>query len=85
MAERVDTVVVGAGQAGLSTSWHLTRRGVEHLVLERGRVGRSWRDERWDSFVLNTPNWAQQLPGFAYGGSQPDAFAPLAEVIAYLE
>ena len=54
-------------------------------MLERGRVGQEWRQARWDSFVLNTPNWAQQLPGFAYGGSQPDAFAPLAEVIAYLE
>ena len=85
MAERVDTIVVGGGQAGLSTSWHPTRRGVEHAVLERGRVGQEWRQARWDSFVLNTPNWAQQLPGFAYAGPEPDAFAPLAEVIAYLE
>jgi putative flavoprotein involved in K+ transport len=54
-------------------------------VLERGRVGQEWRQARWDSFVLNTPNWAHQLPGFAYDGPQPDAFAPLAEVIAYLE
>ena len=85
MSERVETVVVGAGQAGLSTSWHLTRRGIEHVVLERGRVGQEWRQARWDSFVLNTPNWAQQLPGFVYAGPAPDAFAPLAEVIAYLE
>ena len=85
MGERVETVVVGAGQAGLSTSWHLTRRGIEHVVLERGRVGQEWRQARWDSFVLNTPNWAQQLPGFAYDGPAPDAFAPLAEVIGYLE
>ena len=84
-AERIDTVVVGGGQAGLAVSWHLTRRGVEHVVLERGRVGQSWRTERWDSFVLNTPNWAQQLPGFAYAGGEPDSFAPLAEVIAYVE
>ena len=85
MTERVDTVVVGAGQAGLAASWHLTRRGVDHVVLERGRVGRSWREERWDGFVLNTPNWAQQLPGFAYAGDDPDGFAPRAEVIDYLE
>ncbi len=84
-AERIDTVVVGGGQAGLAASWHLTRRGVEHVVLERGRVGQNWRTERWDSFVLNTPNWAQQLPGFAYAGDEPDEFAPLAEVIAYVE
>jgi putative flavoprotein involved in K+ transport len=85
LGERVDTVVVGAGQAGLSASWHLTRRGVEHAVLERGRVGQEWRQARWDSFVLNTPNWGQQLPGFAYDGPEPDGFAPLTEVIAYLE
>jgi putative flavoprotein involved in K+ transport len=85
LGESVDTVVVGAGQAGLSASWHLTQRGVEHVVLERGRVGQEWRQARWDSFVLNTPNWAQQLPGFAYAGPAPDAFAPLAEVIGYLE
>lgn len=54
-------------------------------MLERGRVGQEWRQARWDSFVLNTPNWAQQLPGFAYDGPEPDAFAPLAEVIGYLE
>lgn len=78
-------MVVGGGQAGLSTSWHLTGRGVEHVVLERGRVGQTWRAERWDSFVLNTPNWAQQLPGFAYDGPAPDAFAPLEEVVGYLE
>jgi putative flavoprotein involved in K+ transport len=81
----IDTAIVGAGQAGLAASRHLTDRGVEHVLLERGRVGHTWRTERWDSFVLNTPNWAQQLPGFAYDGPAPDAFAPLAEVIGYLE
>ena len=55
------------------------------MVLERGRVGETWRAERWDGFVLNTPNWAQQLPGYHYGGADPDAFAPLAEAISYLE
>lgn len=85
MAERVETIVIGAGQAGLSASYHLTRRGREHIVLERGRVGETWRTERWDGFFLNTPNWGQQLPGFHYRGPDPDAFAPLAEVIAYLE
>ena len=78
-------MVVGAGQAGLAASRHLTERGVEHVVLERGRVGQTWRAQRWDSFVLNTPNWAQQLPGFVYDGPDPDAFAPTEEVIGYLE
>ncbi|MBA2424062.1 MAG: NAD(P)-binding domain-containing protein [Actinobacteria bacterium] len=85
MSERVGTVVIGAGQAGLATSYHLTQRGHEHVVFERGRVGETWRSQRWDNFVLNTPNWAQQLPGFEYRGPEPDGFAPLAEVIAYLE
>ena len=53
---RIDTVVIGAGQAGLSASYHLTQRGREHVVLERGDVGETWRSQRWDNFVLNTPN-----------------------------
>lgn len=85
VAERIETVVVGAGQAGLATSYHLTRHGREHIVLERGLVGETWRSKRWDGFVLNTPNWAQRLPGFHYSGPDPDAFARLAEVIGYLE
>ena len=83
--ESVDTVVIGAGQAGLSASYHLTQRGIEHVVLERGRVGETWRSERWDGFVLNTPNWTLDLPGFPYAGPEPDAFAPRAEVIRYFE
>ena len=83
--ERVETVVIGAGQAGLSTSYFLTKGGHDHVVLERGRVAETWHTQRWDGFYLNTPNWAQQLPGHAYRGSEPDGFAPLVEVIEYLE
>src|SRR6185503_2624697 len=82
---RIETVVIGAGHAGLSTSRHLTARGLEHVVLERGRVGETWRSQRWDGFFLNTPNWAQRLPGFHYQGPDPDGFAPLPEVLTYLE
>ena len=85
MAERVDTVVVGAGQAGLSASYHLTARGREHVVLERGEVGDTWRTKRWDGFYLNTPNWAQRLPGHEYAGPAPDAFSSRAEVVSYLD
>jgi putative flavoprotein involved in K+ transport len=85
MATRRDTIVVGGGQAGLSTSYHLTRAGRDHLVLERGRLAETWRSQRWDGFVLNTPNWAQRLPGFHYRGPDPDGFAPLADTISYLE
>ena len=85
MSERIDTVVVGAGQAGLATSRHLTQLGVEHVVLERGRVGETWRSERWDGFYLNTPNWTLQLPGGEYTGDRPDDFMPLAGMIEYMD
>jgi putative flavoprotein involved in K+ transport len=54
-------VVIGAGQAGLATSYHLTARGIEHVVLERRRIGDTWLSQRWDSFVLNTPGWRSHL------------------------
>lgn len=85
MGERVDTVVIGAGQAGLATSYYLTQDGREHVVLERGRVGETWRSERWDGFFLNTPNWTLALPGGEYDGGEPDAFTPRDGIVSYLE
>ena len=85
MAEHVETIVIGAGQAGLATSYHLTRRSCEHVVLERGEVADTWRTQRWDGFYLNTPRWTQQLPGREYRGPEPDAFSSLEEVISYLD
>ncbi len=82
--ERVDVAVIGAGQAGLATSYELTRAGIEHLVLERGRVAQTWRD-RWDSFCLVTPNWTVQLPGGEYIGNDPDGFMPRDEIAGHLE
>lgn len=79
-----EAVVVGGGQAGLATSHCLTERGVEHVVLERGRVGETWR-HRWDSFCLVTPNWTVQLPGSPYRGPDPDGFMPRDEIVAHLE
>lgn len=81
----VDTVVVGAGHAGLAVSGLLSQRGIEHLVLERGRVGESWRSQRWDSFVLNTPNWSNQLPGADMAERGPDGFAPRDDLVEFLE
>jgi putative flavoprotein involved in K+ transport len=82
--ETVDTVVIGAGQAGLAASRCLTDRGVEHVVLERGRVAERWRSERWDSLRLLTPNWMSRLPGWSYSGPDPHGFMTAAEVAAYL-
>jgi putative flavoprotein involved in K+ transport len=84
MTERLGVVVVGAGQAGLAVSCELTRAGVPHAVLEKGRVGETWRG-RWDSFCLVTPNWSVQLPDHAYDGDDPDGFMPRDEIVAYLE
>ena len=82
--ERVPVVVVGAGQAGLAVSSELSQAGTEHVVLERGRVGQSWRD-RWDSFCLVTPNWAIGLPRGSYDGDDPDGFMQRDEIAAFLE
>jgi putative flavoprotein involved in K+ transport len=77
----IDCVVVGAGPAGLAASAALSERGVEHVVLERGRVGESWRTQRWDSFRLNTPGWMNQL----LGEQAPDAYATGPEVVQRLD
>ena len=77
----IDCVVVGGGPAGLATSAALTRRGVEHVILERGRVGQTWRTQRWDSFRLVSPGWKNTM----LGELSPDAYAPTVEVIERLE
>lgn len=63
MDDAYEVVVIGAGQAGLAVSYLLAESRVRHVVLERGEIGDSWRSQRWDSFCLNTPNWANGLPG----------------------
>ena len=83
MAEHVDVVVVGAGQAGLAASHELSAAGVEHVVLERGRIGATWRG-RWDSFCLVTPNWTVQLPGGHYEGGDPDGYLPRDDIVDHL-
>ena len=85
MAEFVKTVIVGGGQAGLAASYHLTQHGREHTVLEKSRVGESWRSGRWDSFTLVTPNWMLRLPGFLYAGNDPDNFLTRDQVVLYLQ
>ncbi|ROP78959.1 putative flavoprotein involved in K+ transport [Frigoribacterium sp. PhB107] len=80
----VEVAVVGGGQAGLSISWHLTRQGVDHVVLERDTIAHDWIDRRWDAFTLVTPNWQCVLPGFAYDGDDPDGFMGRDEVHAWI-
>ena len=81
--EQLEAVIVGGGQAGLAGSRELLRLGVEHVVLERGRIGQTWRD-RWDSFCLVSPNWTVQLPDRPYDGDDPDGFMPRDEIVSYL-
>jgi putative flavoprotein involved in K+ transport len=81
----VDTVIVGGGQAGLAMSRCLTQRGLDHVVLERGRVAERWRTERWDSLRLLTPNWQSRLPGYRYAGADPDGYMTMPEVVSFLE
>jgi putative flavoprotein involved in K+ transport len=80
--QSVETVIVGAGQAGLATSYYLQQAGREHLVLEReDRAANVWRSGRWDSFCLVIPNWSFRLPGGEYDGAEPDDFMPRSEII----
>src|SRR4051812_30948713 len=85
MVTRVDTVVVGAGHAGLAVSHLLSRAGREHVVLDRGRVAESWRSERWESLRLLAPSWMCRLPGWRYDGPDPDGFMTVAELVGHLE
>ena len=82
----IDTIIVGGGQAGLATSYYLTRQGRDHIVLEQAaQAGNAWRNDRWDSFTLVTPNWATRLPGAEYQGSDPHGFMPRDQLVTYFE
>lgn len=80
-----DTLVVGAGQAGIAMSEHLSRINVPHLVLERDRIAERWRTWRWDSLVANGPAWHDRFPGLAFDHIDPDAFVPKEQVAEYFE
>jgi putative flavoprotein involved in K+ transport len=85
-SHRIDTVVVGGGQAGLAISYYLTQEGREHVVLERApAVANAWRNQRWDSFTLVTPNFQVRMPGAGYKGADPYGFMSLAEVVKYFD
>lgn len=81
LPNRVDTVVIGAGQAGLTMSWHLRQAGRDHLVLDgRNSLGGGWQD-RWDQFRLVGPSWTASFPDAPYDGDDPDGFMTRDEII----
>jgi len=83
--QEIEVAVIGGGQAGLSISWYLKRAGIEHLVFEKNTAAHEWRDGRWDSFCLVTPNWQCRLPGFAYDGDDPHGFMVKDDIVDYLQ
>lgn len=86
--EKIDTLVIGAGQAGVAMSEHLSKNNVPHLVLERARIAERWRSERWDSLVANGPAWHDRFPGLMFSevdaALQADDFVPKEQVADYL-
>jgi putative flavoprotein involved in K+ transport len=84
LPSHIAVAVIGAGQAGLSLSWHLRQRSIEHLVIEKHEPMHAWRDQRWDSFCLVTPNWQCKLPGWEYAGEDPHGFMTKPEILDYL-
>ena len=82
--EEIDTLVIGAGQAGVAMSEHLSAAGIAHIVLERDRIAERWRTSRWDSLVANGPAWHDRFPGLEFPGA-PDAFVTKEQVARYFE
>ena len=81
--EKIDTLVVGAGQAGIAMSEHLSNNKVPHIVLERHQIAERWRSERWDSLVANGPAWHDSFPSMKFSDVDADAFAPKEKVANY--
>src|SRR6516225_1058217 len=84
--QRFDTVIVGGGQAGLAISYYLKKQNRRHVVLERApAVANTWRNQRWDSFTLVTPNFQVRMPGAEYAANDPYSFMSLREVVTYFD
>ncbi|HAB24878.1 MAG TPA: FAD-dependent oxidoreductase, partial [Pantoea sp.] len=83
MKTEIDTLVIGAGQAGVAMSEHLSRLDVPHLVLEKNRIAEAWRSGRWDSLVANGPAWHDRFPGMAFPECAPDSFVAKEKVADY--
>ncbi len=85
MKNHYSVIVVGGGQAGLSISYCLKNKGIDHIVLEKNQIGYSWQSKRWDAFCLVTPNWQCTLPGYSYPGSDPNGFMKKDEIVNYIK
>ncbi|MEM7079642.1 MAG: NAD(P)/FAD-dependent oxidoreductase [Pseudomonadota bacterium] len=85
MSGTLHTIIIGAGQAGLCASYYLSQQGIEHIILERARIGERWRSERWDSLRFQFPNRYVYLPGFPYEGDDPEAFMHRDGIIDVLD
>jgi len=83
--KRTTSVIIGAGQCGLAMSFELSRLGVDHVILERGQVANSWRNERWDSLRLLSPNRKNGLPGLSYRGSDPEGYMHVSELVQNMD
>jgi len=81
--ESIDTLVIGAGQAGIAMSEHLTHHGIKHIVLERDRIAQRWRTGRWDSLVANGPAWHDRFPNLEFEGVDGDGFPTKDQVVNY--
>jgi len=79
----IDTLVIGAGQAGVAMSEHLTKLDIPHLVLEKENIAQAWRTGRWDSLRANGPAWHDRFPGMAFSDIDPDAFVPKEQIADY--
>ena len=84
LKKHYSVAIVGGGQAGLSMSYYLQANNIDHIVIEKNNVMNAWKDKRWDSFTLVTPNWQCQLPGHLYAGDDPNGFMNKGEILDYL-
>jgi putative flavoprotein involved in K+ transport len=85
MQKHYSVIIIGGGQAGLSMSYCLKNRGIDHLIFEKNYIGYTWQEKRWDSFCLVTPNWQCTLPGYNYAGDDPDGFMGREAIVAYVK